>query len=82
MLKKIHVNKHHITQNLKNGTDKPVVTVKTYKSNDYGHSVEIDGPSEVVYPEKPLSCGARVYIKTSSKVRLFNRKGKLIREIK
>ena len=40
-----------------------MITVKTYKSNEYAASVRINGPSEVVYsPEKPLSCGARVWI--------------------
>jgi len=40
-----------------------VITVKTYKSNEYADSVVINGPSRVVYsPDKPLSCGARVWI--------------------
>ncbi len=59
----IHVNQHRIRSNLKNGTDEPVITVKSGKSNVYCHEVEISGPSKVVYtPSKPLSCGARVYI--------------------
>ena len=54
---------HHIRYNKKHGTNKPVITVKTSKSNDYGHEVEILGPSKIIYsPDKPLSCGARVWI--------------------
>lgn len=65
----IHVNQHVIKANSKNGTNDPVLTVKTYKSNTYAHEVEIKGPSEVVYsPDKPLSCGAKVWIETESDV--------------
>jgi hypothetical protein len=61
----IHVNQHVIKDNRKNKTNNPVLTVKTYKENRYAHEVEIDGPSKVVYsPDKPLSCGAHVWIET------------------
>lgn len=67
----IHVNQHAIRANKKNGTKNPVITVKTYKSNDYCQEVEIDGPSKVVYsPDKPLSCGAWVWIVTESPVKM------------
>ena len=37
--------------------------MKTYKSNEYATYVTIDGPSKLVYsPDKPLSCGAKVWI--------------------
>lgn len=69
MKKKIHINMHVIRSNKKNGTNDPVITVKTYKSNTYGHEVDILGNSKVVYsPDKPLSCGARVWIETDSEV--------------
>jgi hypothetical protein len=65
----IHVNQHVIKSNRKNGVNNPVLTVKTYKNNIYAHEVEIEGPSKVVYsPDKPLSCGARVWIETNSEV--------------
>jgi hypothetical protein len=35
----IHVNQHVIRANAKNGTNDPVLTVKTYKSNVYIHIV-------------------------------------------
>lgn len=69
----VHVNQHRIRSNAKNGTNEPVLTVKTYKSNDYAHQVEIDGPSKIVYsPDKPLSCGARCWIETESPVRIID----------
>ncbi len=65
----IHVNQHAIKRNNKNGTNEPVLTVKNYKSNRYAHEVSIDGPSKLVYsPNKPLSCGARVWIETHAPV--------------
>lgn len=69
----IHVNQHIIKSNAKNKTAEPVLTVKTYKSNTYAHEVLIKGDSRVVYsPDKPLSCGARVWIETESDVELIN----------
>jgi len=71
MKKRIHVNMHKIRSNKKHGTNDPVITVKTSRSNRYAHNVEILGPSKVIYqPEKPLSCGARVWIETEAEVNL------------
>ena len=72
MKKIIHVNQHKIRHNTKNGTDEPVLTVKTYKDNDYAHEailktkegVEI---ARIIYrPHKPLSCGARVWVEVDT----------------
>ena len=69
MKKRIHVNQHKIRSNKKTGDREPVLTVKTYKSNDYCHEALIEGPCRVVYsPDKPLSCGAKVWIETESEV--------------
>ena len=71
MKKRIHINQHVIRANAKNGTNDPAITVKTYKENHYAHRVEIDGPSSVVYsPDKPLNCGARVWVETDAPVTL------------
>ncbi len=65
----VHVNQHIIKRNSKTGDRDPVLTVKTYKDNTYATQVRIDGPCVVVYsPDKPLSCGAKVWIETESKV--------------
>ena len=69
MKKKIHVNQHIIRSNKKNNENNPVITVKTYKDNVYGNEVQILGESTVVYrPNKPLSCGAKVWIETDAEV--------------
>ena len=72
MKKIIHVNQHKIRANAKHGTDDPVLTVKTYKSNQYANEAIIrtkDGAevARVVYrPHRPLSCGARVWIEVNT----------------
>jgi hypothetical protein len=68
----VHVNQHIIRSNSKTGERMPVLTVKTYKENTYAHSVRIDGPCVVVYsPDKPLSCGAKVWIETQGNVEVI-----------
>ena len=68
----IHVNQHVIKANKKNGTNHPVLTVKTYKDNTYAHEVIIKGKSKVIYsPDKPLSCGAKVWIETQAEVEVL-----------
>ena len=67
----IHIDQHALRRNRKVGTREPVITVKTYKTNLRGSRVAIDGPAQIVYsPDKPLSCGATVWIETQSKVTL------------
>ena len=72
----IHVNQHNIKKNVKNGTKDPVLTVKTYKSNDYAHQAIIkdnngEEVARIIYsPEDPLSCGARVWIETQNEVEI------------
>jgi hypothetical protein len=68
----IHVNQHVIKSNAKTGANEPVLTVKTYKDNRYAHEVSIKGDSKVVYSaDKPLSCGARVWIETEDEVEII-----------
>jgi hypothetical protein len=75
----IHVNQHKIRKNTKEGTSDPVLTCKTYKKNEYASEAIIYGQdgkeaARVVYsPNKPLSCGARVWIETKNKVEIKNK---------
>ena len=69
MKTRIHVNQHIIKRNSKTGEREPVLTFKTSKNNNYAHEVVIKGDSKVVYsPDKPLSCGAKVWIETEGEV--------------
>ncbi|WP_413165972.1 DNA-binding protein [Capilliphycus salinus ALCB114379] len=61
----VHVNSQRIRQNQKHQERLPVISVKKGQTNTYGHIVEIPGGCRVVYsPDKPLPCGARVWIET------------------
>ena len=70
----IHVNQHVIKKNMRDGSQEPVLTVKTYKQNVYGHEAilfDSEGRevAKVIYrPNKPLSCGAKVWIETNNPV--------------
>ena len=70
----IHVNQHIIKSNRKKGEVEPVLTCKTYKTNTYAHEAIIrdaegNEVARVVYrPDKPLSCGAHVWIETELNV--------------
>lgn len=67
----IHVNQHVVKRNSKTGEREPCLTVKHGSLNTYCHEVELTGPSRVVYsPDKPLKCGAKVWIETESEVNL------------
>lgn len=69
LLKRIHVNQHAIRRNRKLGTEEPPIRIKTSRQNVRCLSVEIEGPSRLVYrPDQPLSCGARLWIETKAEV--------------
>jgi hypothetical protein len=68
-IKRLHVDRHVIARNGKTGEANPPITVQTSAGPLKGMRVAINGPSEFVYrPEKPLSCGARLWIETRAEV--------------
>lgn len=72
MKTRIHVNQHNIRHNSVTGGNTPVFTVKTYKDNlktNSLHLIDKDGNiiAEFVYsPDKPLPCGAKVWVEVDS----------------
>lgn len=63
-LKRIHVNQHKIRRK-----EAQVLSIKNRGSTTVADEVEIKGPSTVVYrPDKPLSCGARVWVETRAPI--------------
>lgn len=76
MKTKIHINQHNIKANTK-GAELPVITVKDYKRNRKTNAAEIldsNGKmiARVIYsPDKPLSCGAKVWIETEHGVNVL-----------
>ena len=84
---RIHVNQHVIKANAKNGENNPIFTIKQGGKNTYAHNVKVKGEMELVYsPDKPLSCGAKVWIETRGDIELdgkrddtsFNKDDRLI----
>ena len=66
---RIHVNQHVIKANAKNGESNPIFTIKQGGSNTYAFNVKVKGEMELVYsPDKPLSCGAKVWIETKGDI--------------
>ncbi len=74
MLTRIHVNQHNIRHNSRCEAEdhKPVITIKNYKENIYSNKVDIVDDygkviATIVYsPDKPLSCGAKLWIECDS----------------
>ena len=72
---RIHVNQHVIKANAKSGDRNPVFTIKQGGKNTYATRVKVVGEMELVYsPDKPLSCGAKVWIETRGDITLDNTK--------
>ena len=64
----------HVNQHLIKARDPQPLTVKTYRENRRATEADIIVNGEVVAtvvyrPDKPLSCGARVWIETQNEVR-------------
>lgn len=87
--KRVHVNQHIIKSNLKNGEEEPVVTVKTYNSNDYGHAADIVCECGRVAASvlsqwldgRRLSCGATVYVEVPQDARVVVRRNDSSEEV-
>ena len=68
----IHVNRQHIAKNGKDGSNRPVYTIKRNGKTMYAREVKIGGPSRLVYNGKQLSCGARAWIETDAPLTLVD----------
>ena len=72
---RIHVNQHVIKANAKYGENNPIFTIKQGGKNTYAFNVKVKGEMELVYsPDKPLSCGAKVWIETRGDIKVDNKK--------
>lgn len=72
--KVIHVNRHHIAANRKDGGKRPCYTIKVAgrKKATYARRILINGPSECVSDDDQLTCGARVWIETRANITLID----------
>lgn len=61
----VHVNQHVIRRNARTGEKSPPISVRKGRHGPvrYVNSIGFDGPAWLVHsPDKPLPCGARVWI--------------------
>lgn len=83
VMKRIHVNRQIIASNSKQNKNNPPLAIRSYPRGRktaetvyYGHKVDIIDESgkavaTVVYsPDKPLECGAKVWIETELDVKV------------
>lgn len=73
-IKRIYINRHVIKANAAPGATKqqPPITVYTRGKTYHGFGIRLFGVSHVVYrPEKPLRCGATVWIETKGALELY-----------
>ena len=70
-IKRIHVNQHIIKANKKNGTNDPVLTIKTTKDNIKANHIMIGDKVRLCYaPDSPLACGATIWIETTEEINI------------
>jgi hypothetical protein len=68
----IHINRNIIQANAKHGRQDPICRVQQGSNVRYAMEVVIDGPSRMIYaPDRPLPCGAKLWIETESEVTLI-----------
>lgn len=71
----VHINQHVIKKNAKTGERNPVITCKTHKDNIYGYEADFTNGKVIYSPDKPLSCGAKVWIETTDPVQVLTDNG-------
>lgn len=65
---RLHVNQHVIKANTKTGSDDPVFSIKHRGKTIKARSVTVTGEMHMKYNSNPLSCGARVWLETTSPI--------------
>jgi hypothetical protein len=71
-LKRIHVNQHIVKANIKASTDEPTCTVQWKGKSYVGRDIVVKGVSTVIQRmNKPLSCGARIWVETRAEVEIL-----------
>ena len=69
---RIHVNVNVIRWNKKHNNTLPACRVEFGGKTSYCKEVKILGPSQMVYrPERPLACGAKLWIETDASIQLI-----------
>ena len=67
-IKRLHVSQPNIRHNISSADKRPPLTVQTSAGSLNAWDVSINGPSRLRWSDKPLSCGARVWLETTAEV--------------
>lgn len=75
-IKRVHVNRHILAQNLKYNTNDPAITIQTSEGPiTASHAKFLTGMPRMrqagIDGAKPLSCGARVWVETKGKIQYW-----------
>ena len=66
---RVYINGHVIAANKKHNERAPPISVAKGRTITRGHRVDLIGPARVIYaPDKPLPCGATVWIECTDAV--------------
>jgi hypothetical protein len=68
LIKRIHVDRRILGNNVRLGKRKPPVTIQVTGGSIKARWAYVHGPSKMVYGKKPLKCGARVWVETTALV--------------
>ena len=70
-IKRLHVNQHILRSNRKHGLADPPITIQTSRGSQRCRTARIMGESSLVYrPDKPISCGAVLWIETTARIEI------------
>lgn len=69
-IKRIHVNQPNLRRRVSKTGDEPCYSIKHKGQTFWAYEIAVMGPSYVIESiDKPLSCGARLWIETTEEVR-------------
>lgn len=68
----VHINRHHLAANTKDGGNRPIVSIKHKGTTRYAREVVFNGPCKLRYDGTALECGARTWIETTSDIKLID----------
>lgn len=70
--KRLHVDRKVMALNAKHNRTDPPITIQTSKGALKVSHAQINGPSALIYsPDKPLSCGAKLWVETDAEVEVW-----------
>jgi hypothetical protein len=66
----VHVNQNTLRGNRKNGRSDPPIAIRRGRRVEYATEVKVGEGRFVYSPDKPLSCGARLWFETLDPVEI------------